>query len=41
MKAAGENSYFIGLDLIDQAVLLIDPPGPAAGKLVLEGLWFA
>jgi len=35
VKAASENSGLVRQDLIDQPVLLVDAPGPAAGRLML------
>jgi hypothetical protein len=34
--AASEDADFVWLHLIHQAMLLIDPPGPAPGQLVFK-----
>ena len=41
MVAAGQDPDFVFFDLIDQAVFLINAPGPASGKFVFERLGFA
>lgn len=41
MITAGENADVVFFDLIDEAVLLVDAAGPAAGKFVPERLGFA
>jgi hypothetical protein len=38
--AAGENADLVVRDFVDEAMLSIDAPGPAAGELVvLQRLW--
>jgi len=38
MISTSEDSYLVLLDLIDEAMLFIDPPGPTSSQLVLQWL---
>ena len=40
MIAARDNPDFLGQDLVDEAVFLVDASGPTSGQLVLERFWF-
>jgi len=40
MIPASENSNLAGLNLIHEAMFLIDPPGPASAQFVLQRLRF-
>jgi hypothetical protein len=41
MISASKNADCVACDLIDQAVLSIDPLRPASSQLVLKRLWLA
>lgn len=38
VKPAGKNSDFFGQDLINQSMLLVNTPRPAAGELTFQRL---
>ena len=41
VKSSLQDDDVFAFDLVDQTVLLVDPPGPASGKHVTQGLRFA